>query len=338
MLKKSVFFISTIMLGFSIGKAEDEVKKPATEEVKKTEVVAKAGKYSIPEKKIEEFSNNDLMDAASYIQGVMVANQLGKEKDINLKLFIQGVEQKAKDPKLTADPAVWEKLIAEYQEVKKANGEISEELKSNLSKNHGINYATTFTQNGFDLKLFLEGFNQKIENKDLTIAEARIKEIGEKLQPYLETKAKEAGEKAKSTNKRYIEGKTFLEANKTKEGVVTLPSGLQYKIINKGEGAVGKDGQVVKVHYTGTDTEGKEFDSSIKRGPFELTLPGEVIKGWQEVLKLMPKGSKWQVFIPEDLAYGAQARGPIITPYSVLIFEMEMVDILADTPPAKKAD
>ena len=94
------------------------------------------------------------------------------------------------------------------------------------------------------------------------------------------------------------------------------------------------DGQTVKVHYAGTTIDGKEFDSSYKRNqPFEVVLPGQVIKGWQEALKLMPKGSKWQVFIPENLAYGERGAGNSIKPYATLIFEMEILDITGSAVP-----
>lgn len=334
MFKKSAIFITSLMLGFSITQGEDEVKKTVKEEVKKPDTTAKAGKYSIPEKKIEEFSKEELMSAVSYLQGIMVATQLANEKDIDVKVFLQSIEQKIKNPNLTADPAEWQKLIDQYQEVKKAKGEISAELKTSLSKNHGINFATKFSQGGFNLVIFFDAFNEKLANKDLAVPEPRIKEIGEKYQGIMNEEAKIAGEKGK------LAGKTFLEENKKKEGVKTLPSGLQYKVIKEGKGATGVDGQTLKMHYVGTTIEGKEFDSSVKRNQtFDVVLPGQVIKGWQEILKLMPKGSKWQVFIPEDLAYGAQSPSPDIKPFSTLIFDMEVVDIVADVvAPPKKAD
>lgn len=132
----------------------------------------------------------------------------------------------------------------------------------------------------------------------------------------------------KQTEKLISEGQNFLAENKKKEGVVTLTSGLQYKIIKKGEGLPATIKQKINTHYAGTTIDGKEFDSSLKRDmPFEVTSQKDVIKGWQEVLKLMPKGSKWQVFIPHELAYGVVSPSPDIKPYSVLIFEIEILDI-----------
>ena len=329
MLKKSAVIITSLMIGFNMGQADDAVKKPAAEEVKKPAEkdkpeAASTTKYSIPTKKIEEFTKDDLRNAIAYYQGVKIAEQITTEKDIDGKAFIQGIQERIKTATLVVDPIEWQKLITQYQDIKKANGEISAELKTSLSKNHGINFANKFAQNSFDLNIFLFGYNEKLANKDLVVPEDKMKEIGEKFQAVF-------SEEAKS------EGKKYLEENKKKEGVTTLPSGLQYKIIKKGEGACGTDGQTVKVHYAGTTIDGKEFDSSIKRGqPFDVVLPGQVIKGWQEALKIMPKGSKWQVFIPEDLAYGPQSPSPDIKPYSTLIFEMEVLEIVAGAavPPA----
>ena len=123
-------------------------------------------------------------------------------------------------------------------------------------------------------------------------------------------------------------GIKFLEENKTKEGVVTLPSGLQYRIIRAGKGPVPSATDVVKVHYRGTLIDGTEFDSSYSRNaPAEFGLAGGVIKGWTEALLLMPVGSKWELFIPEDLAYGGADRG-LIKPFSTLIFEVELLEIV----------
>jgi FKBP-type peptidyl-prolyl cis-trans isomerase FklB len=123
-------------------------------------------------------------------------------------------------------------------------------------------------------------------------------------------------------------GQEFLAANKAKKDVVSLPSGLQYKVLTAGQGDKPKATDVVTVHYRGTLITGKEFDSSIKRGqPATFPVNG-VIKGWQEALPLMPVGSKWQVFIPAELAYGAQgAAGGAIGPNETLIFDIELIGI-----------
>ena len=123
-------------------------------------------------------------------------------------------------------------------------------------------------------------------------------------------------------------GKEFLEENAQKEGVITLPSGLQYKVLVKGEGEVPTRSDKVKVHYEGRLLDGTVFDSSYKRNePSEFT-PTQVIKGWTEALTMMPVGSKWQLYIPYELAYGERGAGEDIKPYSTLIFDVELLDIV----------
>jgi FKBP-type peptidyl-prolyl cis-trans isomerase len=123
------------------------------------------------------------------------------------------------------------------------------------------------------------------------------------------------------------EGDEFLAQNKTKEGVVTLPSGLQYKILKEGTGPKPSASDSVVCNYKGTLIDNTEFDSSYKRGQPATFPVGQVIKGWTEVLQLMPVGSKWQVFVPSDLAYGPRAPGGTIGPNATLIFEIELLSI-----------
>jgi FKBP-type peptidyl-prolyl cis-trans isomerase len=130
------------------------------------------------------------------------------------------------------------------------------------------------------------------------------------------------------------EGEAFLAANKTKEGVVTLPSGLQYKILQEGTGPKPTAADTVVVNYRGTLLNGTEFDSSFKRGQPATFGVGQVIKGWTEALQLMPVGSKWQVFIPSDLAYGLRGAGRDIGPNSTLVFEVELLSIQPKAQPA----
>jgi FKBP-type peptidyl-prolyl cis-trans isomerase FklB len=122
-------------------------------------------------------------------------------------------------------------------------------------------------------------------------------------------------------------GEAFLTQNKSKEGVVTLPSGLQYKILTAGTGPKPTADDTVACQYRGTLIDGTEFDSSYKRGQPFTTPVTHVIKGWVEALQLMPVGSKWQLFIPADLAYGERSPSPDIPSNSTLIFEMELVSI-----------
>jgi FKBP-type peptidyl-prolyl cis-trans isomerase FklB len=124
------------------------------------------------------------------------------------------------------------------------------------------------------------------------------------------------------------QGKAFLEANGKRTGVVTLPSGLQYEIMTKGSGSIPKASDSVKVHYHGTLIDGNVFDSSVQRGEPATFGVTQVISGWVEALQLMPVGSKWKLFIPSALAYGAQGAGQAIAPHSALIFEVELLEIV----------
>jgi FKBP-type peptidyl-prolyl cis-trans isomerase len=136
-----------------------------------------------------------------------------------------------------------------------------------------------------------------------------------------DAKAKEASGPARKA------GEAFLADNKSKEGVVTLPSGMQYKILTAGTGPKPTASDTVTCNYRGTLINGKEFDSSYKRGqPASFPVSG-VIKGWTEALQLMPVGSKWQLFIPPDLAYGDRGAGADIGPGETLIFEVELISI-----------
>jgi FKBP-type peptidyl-prolyl cis-trans isomerase FklB len=143
-----------------------------------------------------------------------------------------------------------------------------------------------------------------------------------------EEEEKKKAEMAPIIEKNKKEGEAFLAENKKKEGVVTTESGLQYKIITKGNGPLPKATDKVKVHYKGTLLDGKVFDSSYDRNePAEFPL-NQVIKGWTEGLQLMQVGSKYQFFIPYDLGYGEMGRGEMIPPATVLTFEVELLDIV----------
>jgi FKBP-type peptidyl-prolyl cis-trans isomerase FklB len=143
----------------------------------------------------------------------------------------------------------------------------------------------------------------------------------------MEMQEKMRGEMKKEAEKNLLKGKVWLASNKTKKGVVELPSGLQYEIIKDGTGEKPKITSQVTTHYVGTLLDGSEFDSSIKRGePATFPVSG-VIKGWTEALQLMPVGSKWRLFIPADLAYGDAGSPPAIGPGETLIFEVELLSV-----------
>ncbi len=140
-------------------------------------------------------------------------------------------------------------------------------------------------------------------------------------------RARQAGKAAQLSEKNKKEGEAFLAANKNQEGVVTLPSGLQYKILQQGDGPKPTLGDVVVCKYRGTLVDGMEFDSSFKRyEPATFAVKG-VVKGWTEALQLMPVGSKWMLFVPPELAYGERGVSNVIGPYSTLISEIELISI-----------
>jgi len=175
-----------------------------------------------------------------------------------------------------------------------------------------------------DPAILLRGLKDALAGKTLMTdddARAALKAVQTEMQKKMQETMQAAG----AANKK--EGDAFLATNKTKEGVTTLPSGLQYKILTAGTGPKPTATDSVVCNYRGTLINGKEFDSSYKRGePATFPVNG-VIKGWTEALQLMPVGSKWQLFVPADLAYGDRGAGTDIGPGSTLIFEVELVSI-----------
>ena len=157
------------------------------------------------------------------------------------------------------------------------------------------------------------------------MTEQEMKETLTGLQKELIEKQAERNKQIAEKNKK--EGEAFLAANKTKEGVKTLPDGLQYKVIKEGTGKTPTEKDSVVCNYRGTLTDGTEFDSSYKRGqPATFPVKG-VIPGWTEALKMMKEGSKWELFIPSNLAYGERGAGNVIGPNATLIFEIELISV-----------
>ena len=176
-----------------------------------------------------------------------------------------------------------------------------------------------------NLDLDSKTFSQGVQDA-ITSAQPRLKP--EEMQAAIQTQQKKDMDKQAAVAKKNLDaGQAFLEANKKKEGVVTLPSGLQYKIVTEGKGKQPKSTDTVVAHYRGTLINGTEFDSSYQRNePATFPVAG-VIKGWQEALPLMKEGAKWQVYIPSDLAYGPRGAGGAIGPNEVLIFDIELVSV-----------
>ncbi len=176
-----------------------------------------------------------------------------------------------------------------------------------------------------DPAVFAQGLKDALSGGKTLLTDDEAKKVITELQKVMV--ARNMAEMQAAGEKNQAAGEAFLAANKAKEGVVTLPSGLQYKIITAGTGPKPTLEQTVVCHYRGTLIDGTEFDSSYKRGqPATFPVKG-VIKGWTDVLQLMPAGSKWQVFIPGSLAYGMRGSGPTIGPNATLVFEIELVSI-----------
>lgn len=176
-----------------------------------------------------------------------------------------------------------------------------------------------------DTPILLRAIKDVLTGSKVLLTDQEVQTTLTTLQADMRKRMEEKQKLLAETNKK--EGADFLAANKTKEGVVALPDGLQYKILQEGTGPKPAAVDSVTVNYRGTLVNGMEFDSSYKRGQPAQFPVGGVIKGWTEALQLMPVGSKWQVFIPSDLAYGPAGRPPVIGPNSTLVFEVELVSI-----------
>jgi len=173
--------------------------------------------------------------------------------------------------------------------------------------------------------VFSKGLNDSLSGKKTLLAEEEIKAEMNNLMKDLMNKRVERLKKAAEENKK--EGEAFLAENKKKEGVTTLPSGLQYKIIKEGTGRTPSIDDTVVTNYKGSLIDGTEFDSSYKRGKLATFPVKGVIPGWTEALQLMKEGAKWQLFIPSSLAYGKRGAGAKIGPDKTLIFEIELISI-----------
>jgi FKBP-type peptidyl-prolyl cis-trans isomerase FklB len=176
-----------------------------------------------------------------------------------------------------------------------------------------------------DTDLLLKGMKDALAGEKLLLTEDEIRETMTSFSAEMKKKHEEELKKAAEKNKK--EGEEFLAENKKKEGVKTLESGLQYKVLEEGTGASPTADDTVTVNYVGKLLDGTEFDSSYKRGqPATFPVKG-VIKGWTEALQLMKEGAKWKLFIPSDLAYGEKGAPPTIGPNATLIFDVELISI-----------
>lgn len=209
-------------------------------------------------------------------------------------------------------------LIKKLQKRVKRLYIVMEKISYALGLSLGNNLSSSGIEN-LDIQKLAKGIQDVLEkNKpEISYQEAQtiINEFFEALQ-------------SKATEGAIQQGKDFLEQNARREGITTLSSGLQYEIITEGKGAKPQASDTVKVHYHGTLLDGKVFDSSVQRGEPATFGVTQVISGWVEALQLMPVGSKWKLFIPSDLAYGAQGAGNDIGPHTTLVFEVELLEIV----------
>jgi FKBP-type peptidyl-prolyl cis-trans isomerase FklB len=200
---------------------------------------------------------------------------------------------------------------------------VMKNLLDSFSYAAGLNIANNMKEQGIsnvNPAMMQRAINDVFQNKPTLLThEVASMKLQEQLAAFQQKKS--AGEKAK--------GEAFLAENKKRKGVISLPNGLQYEVISAGEagGAKPTAADTVVVHYAGTLIDGKPFDSSIERGEPATFPVGGVIRGWTEILQIMPKGAKWKVFIPSDLAYGDRGAGAAIPPGATLVFEINLLDI-----------
>jgi FKBP-type peptidyl-prolyl cis-trans isomerase len=193
----------------------------------------------------------------------------------------------------------------------------------NIGQGLGANLKKQSVQ--VDPALVSQGLKDALAGTKTRLTEEEAKGVLTEVQNEVRKQQQEKAQEAAATNKK--DGEAFLAENKSKEGVVTLPSGLEYKILTAGTGPKPAASDTVVCNYRGTLINGTEFDSSYKRGQPATFGVGQVIKGWTEALQLMPVGSKWQLVIPSSLAYGERGTGAEIGPDATLIFEVELLSI-----------
>ena len=210
--------------------------------------------------------------------------------------------------------------------------QIGQQISNQMVKSINFQLFGNDSTKTISLKNLMAGFVSGVTGKGGLMTPDSARQVAQNMMRQIKAKSlmkefgpnKEAGEK-------------FLAENAKKEGIVTLPSGVQYKVLKEGTGVIPVDTSMVKVHYEGRTLEGTVFDSSYKRGePTKFRLD-QVIAGWKDALKNMPAGSTWEVYVPQELAYGERQQGADIKPFSMLIFKIELLDVdPKDTQEAKK--
>ena len=209
---------------------------------------------------------------------------------------------------------------------------VLKDQKQKISYTMGMNMGNNWKAQGIevDLDLLVRGVKDAMSGSPTLLTEQEAREVIMAFQK--DIRAKQAEKRKLQGEQNQKEGEKFLEENKTKPGIVVLPSGLQYKVLVEGTGESPKPTDTATVNYRGTLIDGTEFDSSAKTGKPATFGVGQVIKGWTDALQLMKPGAKWQLFIPSALAYGERGGGPKIGPNATLIFEVELISFQAGPP------
>lgn len=314
-MKKYLFILPFFAL-FACG--DNEVK---TEEVKVVKVKSEKDKLSysfgaLESRKITDSKNENLarLDRDKILEGY-------KEG------FASGIGQDQSDPCYQTLESLFGQRGMDFNELYLSEG----------SKCYGRFMAAQFYMqlesvsevDRVNKDVLFKGFQEGLKGTDPAISKEEIESIIQAFDQEMQAKMMAEQEAQFGGNK--VAGEEFLANNARKPGIITTASGLQYKVLKAGSGPVAKIGDQIAVHYTGTTLDDVKFDSSYDRNePYPLTLPAQVITGWNEVLLLMKKGDKFEVYIPQELAYGATPRpGGPIEPFMVLKFEMEIMTLQA---------
>jgi FKBP-type peptidyl-prolyl cis-trans isomerase FklB len=213
-----------------------------------------------------------------------------------------------------------------------------ETQKDRESYSIGYEVGLSMKKDGVEVNFdrLIDGLQDAIQKKEPRLKEEEMRKlIGDLRKKTLEAQMKKLQEQ---TAQNALESEKFLEENKKKEGVKTTASGLQYRVLKEGDGAIPKPEDQVRVHYRGTFIDGQEFDSSYSKGQPITFRCNAVIKGWVEALTMMKVGSKWQLFVPPDLGYGKNGAGQRIPPNKVLVFDVELLGIEKGDKSAQQAN
>jgi FKBP-type peptidyl-prolyl cis-trans isomerase len=212
-------------------------------------------------------------------------------------------------------------------QVSAAETPVLETGRDKVSYAVGVDLAKTFKKQKIDvnLDLLMKGMRDGLSGERLLMPERELRQVMQQFQADVRRTMVLNLRMAAVENKK--KGEEFLAANKTREGVVTLPSGVQYKVLKAGDGMKPSDADTVECNYRGTLLDGTEFEASLPGKPVTMQV-STLIPGWREAIKLMPTGSRWQIFIPSELAYGERSRGSeIVGPNEMVILEVELLAI-----------